>query len=65
MSESHHTPATQPQICSRSPTTVQRWFKRDRNYRSPKRCDLYDLALMDFLLEHFEEIPTELFNLLC
>lgn len=53
------------EICSRSPSTVQRWFKRDRNYRAPKRCDLYHLALMDFLLEHFEEIPADLFNLLC
>ncbi|QSJ18326.1 helix-turn-helix domain-containing protein [Nostoc sp. UHCC 0702] len=52
-------------ICSRSPSTVRRWFRRGRNYRSPSRCDLRHLALMDFLLEHFEKIPTEVFNLLC
>ncbi len=51
-------------ICSRSPSTVERWFGRGRNFRSPTPCDLHHLALMDFLLEHFEEIPTELFNLL-
>ncbi len=52
-------------ICSRAPSTVQRWFGRGRKYRSPTKCDLRHLALMDFLLEHFEEIPTELFHLLC
>ncbi|HAA31498.1 MAG TPA: hypothetical protein DDW76_07970 [Cyanobacteria bacterium UBA11369] len=52
------------EICSRSPTTVQRPFKRASNYRSPKRCDLHHLALMDFLLEHFEKIPPQLFDLL-
>ncbi|MFB2983109.1 helix-turn-helix domain-containing protein [Microseira sp. BLCC-F43] len=52
-------------ICSRSPATVRRWFGSDRNYRAPSSCDLRHLALMDFLLEHREEIPTELFNLLC
>ncbi|MBE9051351.1 helix-turn-helix domain-containing protein [Nostocales cyanobacterium LEGE 11386] len=52
-------------ICSRSPSTVRRWFRRGRNYRSPSKCDLHHLALMDFLLEHFEEIPSEIFHLLC
>ncbi len=52
-------------ICSRSPATVQRWFSQGRNHRAPTPCDMRHLALMDFLLEHFEEIPTELFNLLC
>ena len=52
-------------ICSRSPSTVRRWFRRGHNYRAPTSCDLHHLALMDFLLEHFEEIPAALFNLLC
>lgn len=52
-------------ICSRSTSTVRQWFRRGRNYRHPTTNDLRHLALMDFLLEHFEEIPSELFNLLC
>ncbi|MBD2340115.1 helix-turn-helix domain-containing protein [Calothrix sp. FACHB-156] len=52
-------------ICSRSPSTVRRWFRRGCNYRSPSKCDLQHLALMDFLLEHFEQIPSEIFHLLC
>ncbi len=52
-------------ICSRSVSTVRRWFRRGQHYRSPTPSDLRHLALMDFLLEHFEEIPPELFNLLC
>lgn len=52
-------------ICSRSISTVERWFNRGRNYRRPTFNDLRHLALMDFLLEHFEEIPAQLLNLLC
>jgi hypothetical protein len=52
-------------ICSRSPSTVQRWFRRGQNYRAPTSCDMRHLAVMDFLLEHFEEIPAELLNRLC
>ncbi len=52
-------------ICSRSPSTVQRWFTRGCSSRSPNSCDLHHLALMDFLLEHFEQIPAELLHLLC
>ncbi|NEQ64322.1 MAG: helix-turn-helix domain-containing protein [Symploca sp. SIO2D2] len=52
-------------ICSRSISTVQGWFTRGRSYRHPQPADLRHLALMDFLLEHFEEIPEELINLLC
>ena len=59
---------TQPDlalICYRSLTTVQRWFSRSRNAKRPTLNDLRHLALMDFLLEHFEEIPQTLFDLLC
>ncbi|GAB4196174.1 MAG: hypothetical protein Fur006_43340 [Coleofasciculaceae cyanobacterium] len=51
-------------ICSRSDSTVSRWFSRGRNYRPPTPTDMRHLALMDFLLEHFEEIPERLVNLL-
>jgi hypothetical protein len=52
-------------ICSRTAPTVQRWFSRGRNYRRPQPADLRHLAIMDFLLEHFEEIPSRLVNILC
>lgn len=52
-------------ICSRSISTVNRWFSRGHNYQRPSPCDLRHLALMDFLLEHFEGIPEELINQLC
>ena len=53
------------QICSRSLSTVRCWFLRGRLYRRPLPSDLRHLALMDFLLEHFEEISPELFYQLC
>ena len=52
-------------ICSRSISTVRRWFRRGKNYRRPQPADLRHLALMDFLLEHYQDIPPELLNLLC
>jgi hypothetical protein len=52
-------------ICSRSLTTVARWFSQGRNSQHPTPNDLRHLALMDFLLEHFEEIPEALLDLLC
>ncbi len=52
-------------ICSRSLFTVSCWFSRGRSYRRPTANDLRHLALMDFLLEHFEEVSEELLNLLC
>ncbi|NEO30983.1 MAG: helix-turn-helix domain-containing protein [Symploca sp. SIO3C6] len=52
-------------ICSRSISTVRFWFARGRSYRRPMATDLRHLALMDFLLEHFEKIPEPLLNLLC
>jgi hypothetical protein len=52
-------------ICSRSTSTVRRWFIRGRHYRRPTTTDLRHLALMDFLLEYFEEIPSALLNFLC
>ncbi len=52
-------------ICSRSTSTVHSWFTRGHSYRRPTPTDLRHLAVMDFLLEHFDEIPTELIDLLC
>ncbi|WP_333032768.1 helix-turn-helix domain-containing protein [Microcoleus sp. SVA1_A4] len=53
------------EICGRSISTVKGWFKTGRHYRHPTPADLRNLALMDFLLEHFEEIGEILWNLLC
>lgn len=53
------------EICSCSTSTVRRWFRRGRHYRFPTTEDLRHLALMNFLLEHYEQIPSELFDLLC
>ncbi|NJR60731.1 MAG: helix-turn-helix domain-containing protein [Cyanobacteria bacterium CRU_2_1] len=53
------------QICSRSPSTVRRWFGKGKHYRAPSLDDLRHLALMDFLLEHYDEIPPDLFDRLC
>lgn len=52
-------------ICSRSVSTVRRWFRKGRSYRRPTAIDLRHLALMDFLLDHFEQIPPELRDALC
>jgi hypothetical protein len=52
-------------ICFRSLSTVDRWFTQGRSYRPPTINDLRHLALMDFLLEHIEEIPQALLDVLC
>ena len=52
-------------ICFRSLSTVDRWFTQGSSYRSPAINDLRHLALMDFILEHFEEIPKPLLDVLC
>jgi hypothetical protein len=52
-------------ICSRSLSTVRLWFGRGKNYRAPSACVKRHLALMDFLLEHFDSIPPELLFRLC
>lgn len=52
-------------ICSRSDSTVRGWFRNGRNQRYPTHNDLRHLALLDFLLEHFEEIPEHLVQHLC
>ncbi len=52
-------------ICNRSVSHVRFWFSRDHHYRRPIPNDLRHLALVDFLLEHNEDIPPLLLNLLC
>lgn len=52
-------------ICCRSDSTVRGWFKQGKFRRYPQRNDLRHLAFMDFLLEHFEEVPEQLWQLLC
>jgi hypothetical protein len=52
-------------ICFRSLSTVRRWFVRPPHQRHPNPSDLRHLALVDFLFEHFEEIPNSLLNVLC
>ena len=52
-------------ICDRSVSTVRRWFHKGRSYRRPSPVDLRHLALMDFLLDHFDQVPAELRNALC
>ena len=52
-------------ICQRSPSTVQRWFSRGQHYRRPSPADMRHLALVNFLLEHFNEIPAPLLVQLC
>ncbi|MGB3692920.1 MAG: hypothetical protein WA865_16160 [Spirulinaceae cyanobacterium] len=52
-------------VCSRSTSTVRHWFSKGKSYRRPNKDDLRNLALMDFVLEHFESIPAEVFSFLC
>jgi hypothetical protein len=52
-------------ICDRSVSTVRGWFRRGRSYRRPNAVDLRHLALMDFLFDHFDQIPDDLKRALC
>jgi hypothetical protein len=52
-------------ICFRSLGTVQCWFNRGQDHRSPHPVDLRQLTTVDFLLDHFEELPQSLIDLLC
>ena len=52
-------------VCDRSVSTVRRWFLQGRSYRRPSPVDLRHLALMDFLLDHFDQIPEDLKASLC
>ena len=52
-------------ICFRSLGTVQCWFNRGQDYRPAQPVDLRQLTIVDFLLDHFEELPQSLIDLLC
>jgi len=52
-------------ICSRSISTVRRWFAKGQHYRRPSREDLRHLAIADFLLENYHNIPSHLREALC
>jgi hypothetical protein len=52
-------------ICARSVSHVRFWFSSGRHYRRPTPNDLRHLAIMDFLLEHNQDIPPLLLNILC
>ncbi|MEA5499198.1 helix-turn-helix transcriptional regulator [Limnoraphis robusta Tam1] len=47
-------------ICHCTPGTVQRWFERGRNYRRPSQYSCFKLAIADWLLENYQDIPQEL-----
>lgn len=51
-------------ICQRSDSTVRGWFKQGKLQRHPHFNDLRHLALLDFILEHFEEIPDQVMQIL-
>ncbi|MEM8503368.1 MAG: helix-turn-helix domain-containing protein [Cyanobacteria bacterium P01_D01_bin.1] len=52
-------------ICSRSVSTVRGWFRKGSSYRRPSQTDLRHLAIMDFLLDHFDQIPETLKEAIC
>ncbi|MEQ8462008.1 hypothetical protein [Coleofasciculus sp. E1-EBD-02] len=52
-------------ICFRSLGTVQCWFNRGQDYRPAQPVDLRQLTIVDFLLDHFEELPQFLIDRLC
>jgi hypothetical protein len=57
--------STLASICSRSISTVRCWFRKGQSYRRPTATDLRHLALMDFLLDHFEQIPETIQQAVC
>ncbi|NJL22794.1 MAG: helix-turn-helix domain-containing protein [Leptolyngbyaceae cyanobacterium SM1_3_5] len=48
-----------------SEPTVERWFSSGANRSHPNATQLLMLGLMDLLWEHYEEIPTDLRELVC
>lgn len=53
------------QICHRHENTVALWLCQGKSRRFPTSHDLRHLAILDFLLEHYEDIPAELRDVLC
>ena len=52
-------------VCDRSISTVRGWFRLGSRYRAPTAMDCRQLALLDFWLEFYEEIPVHWRDLLC
>lgn len=59
------THAQMAQICGCSKSTVNRWFQQSRSSQPPEPIYLRRLAEIDFLWEHYEQIPSELRQQLC
>lgn len=53
------------ELCQRSLSTVRGWFRSEPYHRVPRPHDCRHLALMDWLWEHFEDVPTEVWRSLC
>lgn len=47
-------------ITRRSASSVYAWFSQGRRHREASLGDLLHLALMDFALEYYEEMPEKL-----
>ncbi|WP_072619171.1 hypothetical protein [Spirulina major] len=53
------------ELCDRSLSTVRGWFRSGSYHRFPRPHDCQHLALMDWLWEHFETVPPEVWQRLC
>lgn len=52
-------------ICGCSESTVDRWFQQGKGVRLPEPIYLRRLAEIDFLWEHYEQIPSDLRRQVC
>lgn len=59
------THAQMAEICKCSITTVDRWFTSSALQTLPNRHHLKQLAEMDLLWQHYEEIPETIRRLIC
>ncbi|MBW4547431.1 MAG: helix-turn-helix domain-containing protein [Symplocastrum torsivum CPER-KK1] len=57
--------AQMAQLCRCDIVTVNRWFRRGRNYQPPRHYHKCYLALADIFLESYEDIPDTLLLRLC
>lgn len=53
------------ELSQRSLSTVRGWFRTGQYNREPRPHDCRHLALMDWLWEHFEDVPPEVWRSLC
>jgi hypothetical protein len=53
------------QICGCSISTVDRWFQQGKSQQQPEPIYLRRLAEMNFLWEHYEQLPPALRLQLC